>query len=84
MNAIKKIVKTEGNELHLVLPDEFKDKEVDIEVSLHKVEEENAPKKEFNLEEYRQSILDYWKDINADLSNYKFNRDELYDRDDKR
>ena len=80
MNAIKTVVKTEGNELHLVLPDEFKDKEVDIEVSLHKVDEEVAPIKEFDLEEYRQAIRDRWSKFSVDMSNFKFNRDELYER----
>ncbi len=83
MNALKKTVKAEGNELKIVLPDEFKDQEVDIEVTLHKVEKDEPEKKEFDLEEYRQSIRDYWKDFRVDLSNYKFNRDELYDRDDR-
>jgi hypothetical protein len=83
MSAIKKIVKTEGNELHLVLPDEFKDKEVDIEVSLHKVESDNPEKKEQTEEEWRQSLREFYSQYSVDLSNYKFNRDELYDRDDR-
>jgi hypothetical protein len=80
MSAIKKIVKTEGNELHLVLPDEFKDKEVDIEVSLHKIEKDIIANEDKDLEAYHQSIMDYYSKFHVDFTGYKFNRDELYDR----
>ena len=83
MSAIKKIVRTEGNELHLVLPDEFKDQEVDIEVSLHKVEKDEIKNKEQTTEEWRASLLAFYSQYSVDLSNNKFNRDELYDRDDR-
>ncbi len=80
MNAIRKTVKIEGNSLKVDLPDEFKDQEVDIEVTLHKVEKESISKEDKDLQEYHQSIRDHYKDIRVDLSNYKFNRDELYER----
>ncbi len=37
-------------------------------------------KEEFNIDEYRKSIIDFYANYQADLTNFKFNRDELYDR----
>ena len=81
MNAIRKIVQREGNELRILLPEEFKSEK--FEVIVLPSDEGIENKNEFNMDEYHQSIRDYWADLRADLSNYKFNRDELYDRDDR-
>jgi hypothetical protein len=78
MNAIRKTIKREGNELRIVLPDDFKAEEFDV-IILPKEEPVNA-KEEFDLDEYRKSIVDFYANYQADLTNFKFNRDELYDR----
>jgi hypothetical protein len=78
MNAIRKTIKREGNELRIVLPDDFKAEEFDV-IVLPK-EEPVTAKEEFNIDEYRKSIIDFYANYQADLTNFKFNRDELYDR----
>jgi hypothetical protein len=78
MNAIRKIVKRVGNELKIVLPDDFKSEE--FEVIVLPAEEKVSSENEFDLDAYRQSIMDYYAKFHVDFGNYKFNRDELYDR----
>jgi len=78
MNAIRKTIKREGNILKIILPDDFKAEEFDV-IVLPK-EEPLLANKEFDLDEYRKSIVDFYANYNADLTNFKFNRDELYDR----
>jgi hypothetical protein len=80
MNAIRKVVETETNEINITVnvPDDFKSRK--LEVIILPVNDEVEDTKEFDLDEYHQSIRDYWADLRADLSNYKFNRDELYER----
>jgi len=78
MNAIRKTVKRQGNELRIILPDDFKAEEFDV-IVLPK-EEQFIANEQFDLDEYRKSIVDFYANYDADLTNFKFNRDELYDR----
>ena len=80
MNAIRKFIESETSEvtINVTLPDEFKSRK--LEVIIFPVDEEIKAKEDKDLEEYHQSIRDHYKNIGADLSNYKFNRDELYER----
>jgi hypothetical protein len=80
MNAIRKVIETERNEVTITVnvPDDFKSRK--LEVIILPLNDDVEDKNEFNLDEYHQSIRDYWADLRADLTNYKFNRDELYER----
>ncbi|MEI6817563.1 MAG: hypothetical protein WCL14_13210 [Bacteroidota bacterium] len=78
MNAIRKIIQREGNELRIVLPDDFKSEK--FEVIVLPSDEEIENKKDLDIEAYRQAIRDRWSKFSVDMSNFKFNRDELYER----
>ena len=80
MNVIRKFIESETNEvsINVTLPDEFKSRK--LEVIILPVDEDIKVKEDKDLTEYHQSIRDHYKDIRVDLSNYKFNRDELYER----
>ena len=73
MNAIRKIVKRVGNELKIVLPDDFQSEE--FEVIVLPAEENVSSEKEFDIDAYRQSIMDYYSKFHVDFGDYKFNRD---------
>jgi hypothetical protein len=77
MEAIrKKNVKRIGKHVTVELPDSFKAKEVDVIILPSTEENENL----VDIESWRKSLHDEFSKFNVDLSNYKFNRDELYDR----
>ena len=80
MNAIRKFIESETNEvsINVTIPDEFKSRK--LEVIILPVDEEVETKKEFDLEAYQQGIRDRWSKFSVDMSNFKFNRDELYER----
>ncbi len=77
MEAIrKKNVKRIGKHVTVELPDSFKANEVDVIIMPSVEENENA----IDIETWRKSLHEEFSKFNVDLSNYKFNRDELYDR----
>ena len=77
MNAIRKIVHREGNELRIVLPDDYKAEEFDVTaVPIEKYAKANQQ----TDEEWRQALREYYSRFNVDLSNFKFDRDELNER----
>ncbi len=80
MNAIRKFIESETNEvsINITLPDEFKSRK--LEVIILPVTDDVETKKEIDLEAYHQSIMDYYSKFHVDFTGYKFNRDELYDR----
>jgi hypothetical protein len=51
-----------------------------VDVIILPSEEESVQAKGIDIDEWRKEIADFYSNFNVDLSNYKFNRDELYDR----
>jgi len=77
MNAIRKILTRQGNSLNVILPDNFTAKQV--EVIILPFEDEVKDINESDSIAFRQKISGIFKNFNADLSGFNFNRDELYD-----
>jgi|694.fasta_scaffold47683_4 hypothetical protein len=79
MEAIRKRrVKNSNQTITVNLPKFFNPKEVDVIILPS--EEESVQAKGIDIDEWRKEIADFYSNFNVDLSNYKFNRDELYDR----
>jgi hypothetical protein len=79
MEAIRKRrVKNSNQTITVNLPKFFNPKEVDVIILPS--EEESVQAKGIDIDEWRKEIADFYSHFNVDLSNYKFNRDELYDR----
>jgi hypothetical protein len=80
MEAIrKKRVRRTGRQITVDLPDDFKAEEVDV-IILPSTEEDEKAISKTELAEWRKSLVEEFSIFNVDLSNFKFNRDELYDR----
>jgi len=80
MEAIrKKRVRRTGRQVTVELPDDFKAEEVDV-IILPSTEEEEQKIGKTELAEWRKSLVEEFSKFNVDLSDFKFNRDELYDR----
>jgi hypothetical protein len=80
MEAIrKKRVRRTGRQVTVELPDDFKAEEVDV-IILPSTEEDEKAISKTELAEWRKSLVEEFSIFNVDLSNFKFNRDELYDR----
>ena len=79
MEALRKTrIKTQNQKVIIELPDNFNPKEVDVILlaSEGKVDEQ----KELDIDKWRKELVEFYSKFNVDLSNFKFNRDELYDR----
>jgi len=80
MEAIRmKKVKRTGRQITVDLPDNFKAEEVDVIVLPSKDEDEKRLNDD-ELAAWRKSLIEQFSQFKVDLSNFKFNRDELYDR----
>jgi hypothetical protein len=80
MEAIrKKRVRRTGRHVTVELPDDFKAEEVDV-IILPSTEEDEQTIGKTELAEWRKSLVEEFSKFNVDLSDFKFNRDELYDR----
>jgi hypothetical protein len=80
MEAIrKKRVRRTGRHVTVELPDDFKAEEVDV-IILPSTEEDEQKIGKTELAEWRKSLVEEFSKFNVDLSDFKFNRDELYDR----
>jgi hypothetical protein len=80
MEAVrKKRVRRTGRQVTVDLPDDFKAEEVDV-IILPSTEEDEKAISKTELAEWRKSLVEEFSIFNVDLSNFKFNRDELYDR----
>jgi hypothetical protein len=80
MEAVrKKRVRRPGRQVTIELPDDFKAEEVDV-IILPSTEEDEQAIGKTELAECRKSFVEEFSKFNVDLSNFKFNRDELYDR----
>jgi hypothetical protein len=80
MEAIrKKKIKREGRKVVIELPEDFTAEEVEVIVW----PSENESKSELSDEElnaWKKQMSEFYSKFNVDLSGFKFNRDELYDR----
>lgn len=80
MEAVrKKRIKRTGQQITIDLPKEFKAEEVDV-IILPSSEDDEKKMSEAELAEWRKDLIEFYSKFNVDLSNFKFNRDELYDR----
>ena len=78
MNAIRKIMKRDGNRLDVELPEDFKAESV--ELIILPIDEQQVIENAQTDEQFRIEMMEFYSKYNADLSNYKFNRDDVYDR----
>jgi ribonucleotide reductase beta subunit family protein with ferritin-like domain len=74
---IVKKIKVINRQITIDLPEEFKAEEVNIIVTFSKEEKKYS---DSELAKWRKELIKEYSHFNVDLSNYKFNRDELYDR----
>ncbi len=80
MEAVrKKRVRRTGRQVTVELPDDFKAEEVDV-IILPSTEEDEQTIGKTELAEWRKSLVEEFSKFDVDLSDFKFNRDELYDR----
>lgn len=80
MEAIrKKKVKTKEGKIIIDLPD-FTAKEVDLIIWPSEDEKADENISDVELATWRTNMNNFYAQYNVDLSDYKFNRDELYDR----
>jgi len=81
MDAIrKKRIKRTGKQVIVDLPENFKAEEVDLILWPSTEENENKKNNETDLVEWKKDMEQFYSKFNVDLSGFKFNRDELYDR----
>jgi hypothetical protein len=79
MEAIRKSkIKTHNHKVVVDLPEDFNATEVDVIIWPSEKGAEQPI--ETDVEKWRKDLKDFYATFNADLSNFKFNRDELYDR----
>ena len=80
MEAIRKErVKIIGRQITIDLPADFKAEEVDL-IIWPSTDESQADMVEIKLNKWREGLKEFYSTYNVDLSQFKFNRDELYDR----
>jgi hypothetical protein len=63
--------------MEAIKPEGFNFKEVDMIV---RPSEDVEQSNKVDVEEWRKELSEFFAKFNVDLTNYKFNRDELYDR----
>lgn len=80
MEAIRKNrIKTHNKKVIVDLPENFNAEEVDMIIWAS----EKTPaieQHEIDNDKWRKDLKDFYSGFHVDLSNFKFNRDELYDR----
>ncbi|HRJ30824.1 MAG TPA: hypothetical protein PLV21_15340 [Cyclobacteriaceae bacterium] len=78
MEAIRrKKVKRIGKKIIIELPDSFKANEVDL-IIWPSQEEKTENKVDTKL--WKKNLTKFYADFNINVSKFKFNREELYDR----
>ena len=81
MEAIqKKKIKRTGKQVIIDLPDDFKAEEVDAILWPSSGEDTESKFTPSEIEAWRKDLKEFYSQFNIDLSQFKFNRDELYDR----
>jgi hypothetical protein len=80
MEAIRKNrIKTHNRKVTIDLPENFNAEEVDMIIWASEKPADNQ-QSEVDNNKWRKDIRDFYAGFQVDLSNFKFNRDELYDR----
>ena len=80
MEAIRrKKIKTINRKVIIDLPENFSASEVDV-IVWPSVEEDVNKNSSMTNEQWRKELKDFYAQFKVDLSSFKFNRDELYDR----
>jgi rhamnose utilization protein RhaD (predicted bifunctional aldolase and dehydrogenase) len=78
MEAVRKKLTRKGKQVIIDLPDHFKSEKVEVIILPASEEEvEMTPEK---LAAWKEDLAQYYSTFKADLSNFKFNREKLYDR----
>lgn len=77
---IKKIKRNGRNNITIELPDEFKAENLEVIIKSDSEEIKPIEEKEKADENLRSELREFYSTFNVDLTNFKFNRDELYDR----
>ncbi len=79
MDTITRKIKRNGrNKITIELPDDFIAENIEVII---KADEKDELKNNSNKgKKLAEEAFDYYKDFRVDLSNYKFDRDELHDR----
>jgi hypothetical protein len=79
MEAIRRSkIKIHNHKIEVDLPLHFNAKEV--ELIIWPSESVTDQQSEVDMEKWRKDVKDFYSAYNVDLSNFKFKRDELYDR----
>jgi hypothetical protein len=79
MQTITKKIKRNGrHKITIELPEDFIAENIEVTIKADDTDKikDNSKKKKSLADE----AFEYYKDIQVDLSNYKFDRDELHDR----
>jgi hypothetical protein len=80
MEAIRKNrIKTHNRKVTIDLPENFNAEEVDMIICASD-QTQGELESDVNIDRWRKELRDFYAGFKADLSNFKFNRDELYDR----
>lgn len=77
---IKKIKRNGRNKITIELPEDFKADNIEVIIKSDSDEIHPLVEKEKDNEKFRSELRVFYSKFNVDLSKYKFNRDELYDR----
>ncbi len=72
MNAIRNIIELKSKRINIDLPEDYNYKKVEIIILPYNDKEEKTDNK--------IKAQDFFSFYNLNLDNYKFNRDELYER----
>ncbi len=80
MEAIRKNrIKTHNRKVTIDLPENFNAEEVDMIIWASE-KTSDFQQNETDSDTWRKDLKDFYSGFQVDLSNFKFNRDELYDR----
>jgi len=77
---IKKIKRNGRNKITIELPEDFKADNIEVIIKSDSDEIHPLVEKEKDNEKFRSELRVFYSKFNVDMSKYKFNRDELYDR----
>ncbi|MDQ3019663.1 MAG: hypothetical protein M3R36_03705 [Bacteroidota bacterium] len=80
MEAIRKKIKRNGNKITFDLPEDFKAENIELIILPDDNEEKSSQKSEKKKKSLSEEALEFYGKYKVDMSNYKFDRDELHDR----
>lgn len=77
---IKKIKRNGRSKITIELPEDFKAENLEVTIKADSDKVKSKVEKGIDNEKLRSELREFYSKFNVDLSNFKFNRDELYDR----